>query len=438
MPVEPLPCDSGGGSTPVEVTTCCAPSISSTPLCRPDGTTVLLVVRSGCVECGEAAPDPEAVGWIDAADSLFTAGPPPADVGPCDAGCVDTVCRQRCDDTDGDGEADATYSELWCVRIDGTAELVLTYQDDPGQEYVPVSPVECVYGSQETETAPLCDTAPDGTVTAFLRRYTFLNGTATYEDVALDGQTLHVVAGTVGLCDTADSCAEPTTPAATLGLCLADGTPIAVVVTRDCDGAVTQDGWLNLTTGTWSVGDPPAGTMACGNPRSITTAGTFCDVDPGSGDVLGLVLIEYTYGADGSVDSVRLVDATTGQTYTPQGEVTTCPAGVEQPERDLVQLCDTAADGTITEFVRDYARDENGQITGHTDYTLDGTAYAPTGTVSTCADQGVTCADHVLCDVAAGSGEAATMGAVAGTMVNGLAWPGPWPRARPWRHSRSG
>ncbi|MFF5045684.1 hypothetical protein [[Kitasatospora] papulosa] len=430
MAVEPLPCDSGGGTAPVEVTTCCAPSIASTPLCRPDGTTVLLVVRSGCVECGEAAPEPEAVGWIDAADGLFTAGPPPADVGPCDAGCVDTVCRQRCDDTDGDGEADATYSELWCVRIDGTAELVLTYQDDPAQEYVPVSPVECVYGSQETETVPLCDTAPDGTVTAFLRRYTFLNGTATYEDVALDGQTPHVVAGTVGLCDTADSCAEPTTPAATLGLCLADGTPIAVVVTRDCDGTVTQDGWLNLITGTYAAGGPPVGTMACGNPRSITTAGTFCDVDPGTGDVLGLVLIEYTYGADGSVDSVRLVDAVTGTTYTPAGEVTTCPAGVEQPERDVIQLCDTAPSGEVTEFVRDYVRDEAGAITGHSDYGLDGAPYTPAGAVGRCVQNCHDCTTAVLCDLPDSAATAPVLdpastnndGAHSGVAANGVGW----------------
>ncbi|MEU2487039.1 hypothetical protein ABZ593_20825 [Streptomyces sp. NPDC012617] len=430
MPVEPIPCADGGGSTPVEVVTCCAPSIASTALCLADGTPVLLVVRSGCVECGEAAPDPEVVGWLTPA-GVFTPGAPPADAGACDAGCVDTVCVQRCDDADGDGEADTTYSELWCIRADGTAELVLMYQDDPSTPYAPVAPVECVYGSQDTETVALCDTAPDGTVTPFLRRYLFLNGTGTYEDVELDGQTPHVVAGTVGVCDTADSCAEPTTPAATLGLCLADGTPIAVVVTRDCDGQVTQNGWLNLTTSAWSAGDPPTGTMACGNPRSITTAGTFCDVDPDTGDVLGLVLVEYTYGADGAVTSVRLVDATTGQTYTPQGEVTTCPAGVEQPERDVVQLCDTATDGTMTAFLRDYARDENGQITGHADYTLDGTPYTPAGTVGVCAQPCQDCETLVLCDVDANPPATIAGTAASGTLPNGVGWSVTAPSAFP-------
>lgn len=425
MPVEPIPCAPGGGGEPVDVTTCCAPSIASAPLCLADGTTILAVVRSGCVECGEAAQDPEVVGWLDTAGT-FTPGALPADAGPCDAGCLDTLCRQRCDDTDGDGQADGTYSELYCVRADGTAELVLTYQDDPTVPYTPVSPVECTYGCAESETVTLCDDSGP-----FLRRYSWLAGVGSYEDVDLDGQTPHVVTGTVGACGGDTGCEEQTTPAATLGLCLADGTPIAVVVTRDCSGTVTQDGWLNLTTGTYSAGDPPVGTMACGNPRSITTAGTFCDVDPDTGDVLGLVLIEYTYGPEGDVAAVRLVDATTGQTYTPQGEVTTCPAGVEQPERDLLQLCDTAGDGTVTEFVRDYARDETGQITGHTDYSLDGAPYTPTGTVARCTEQCQDCQTVVLCDVDTTPPATITGTAASGTLPNGVAWTSTGPSAFP-------
>ncbi|MGW3971207.1 hypothetical protein ACWEFD_18145 [Streptomyces ardesiacus] len=427
MPVNPLPCDDGGSTPPVEVTTCCAPSIASAPLCRADGTTVLAVVRSGCVECGQAAEDPAVVGWLDTAGT-FTPGALPADAGPCEAGCVDTICRQLCDDADGDGEADTTYSELWCIRANGAAELVLTYRDDPSVPYVPLAPVECTYGCPEAETVTLCDDSGP-----FLRRYTWLQGVATFEDFALDGQTPHVVTGTVGVCDSTEPCEAQTTPAATLGLCLADGTPIAVVVTRDCDGVVTQDGWINLVTGTYSAGDPPAGTMACGNPRSISTTGTFCDVDPASGDVLGLVLIEYTYGADGAVAAVRLVDATTGQTYTPQGEVTTCPVGVEQPERDLVQLCDVAADGTATAFVRDYARDENGQITGHTDYLLDGAPYTPTGTVGLCPAESAcrNCTSYVLCDTDAASPATVTGTAASGTLPNGVSWTATGPSAFP-------
>lgn len=180
------------------------------------------------------------------------------------------------------------------------------------------------------------------------------------------------------------ACENPTQPVATVGLCLADGTPIAVTVVMDCSGNVTSEGWIDLTTGAYTVGVPPAGAMACGDSRSVEVSGTFCDVDQTTGDVYGLVLIEYQYAADGSIAGVRLVDATSGDTYTPQGEVTTCPAGVEQPEKDLVVLCDTGPDGTVVTFVRDYARDENGTITGFSDYGLDGAPYTPAGSVGVC------------------------------------------------------
>ncbi|MFD3612381.1 hypothetical protein ACFWXA_30805 [Streptomyces atroolivaceus] len=533
MPVEPIPC-ADGGSTPIEVTTCCAPSIASTPLCRADGTTILAVVRSGCVECGETPEDPAVVGWLDTA-GVFTPGTLPADVGPCEAGCVDTVCRQLCDDTDGDGVADATYSELWCIRIDGSAELVLTYQDDPSTPYVPVAPVDCTYGCPETETLQLCD---DGG--PFLRRYTWLNGLATYEDFALDGQTPHVVTGTVrvcaaevsaddcldtvcrmrcddtdadgqadtlynelwciradgtaellltyqddpsvpytpivpvdcefgpvgsealplcddsgpflrrytwsgtvasyedveldgstphvvtgtvGLCplETTTGCAEQTTPAATLGLCLADGTPIAVIVTRDCDGVITQDGWINLTTGTYSTGAPPAGAQGCGDSRAFELAGLLCDLDPVTGDVFAPVLVEYEYNPDGSLASVRLINPGTGTTYVLQGELNVCPAGAATAtaDQDLAVLCDVQADGTSVTFLRDYRRSATtGEITGFTDYGLDGTAYAITGTVGQCSPEEEPCRNTntlLLCDLPTDGTPAPTVTDTSGT-----------------------
>lgn len=205
----------------------------------------------------------------------------------------------------------------------------------------------------------------------------------------------------------ASACESPTQPVATVGLCLADGSPIAATVVRDCAGTVTSEGWIDLTTGVWSAGAPPAGTIACGDSRSIQVSGTFCDIDD-DGQVLGLVLIEYSYAADGSIAGVRLVDAVTGDTYTPQGTVTTCPAGVEQPERDALQLCDINDDesGTVTStpFLRDFARDETGAIVGHSDYTLDGEPYTATGTVGVCPDaEAEPCASTVtllrLCDL---------------------------------------
>ncbi|MET9818328.1 hypothetical protein [Streptomyces sp. NPDC006355] len=386
------------------------------------------MVRSGCAECGQDAGDPAVAGWIDPATGTYTPGPAPADAAPCDAGCVDTVCRTRCDDTDGDGAADATYTELWCIKSDGSAELVLTYQDDPSSPYTPTSPVDCEYGCPETETLTLCDDAGP-----FLRRITWLQGTATYEDVALDGVTPHVVTGTVTTCAaTAEECAERTTPAATLGLCLPDGTPLAVLITRDCDGTTTQDGWLNLTTGTYTAGPPPAGAAACGDARAFELAGLLCDTDPATGDVYGLVLVEYAYNTDGSLASVRLVDPATGATYTLQGELRRCPAdaGAELPEQDLTVLCDVQADGTSVPFVRDYRRDPaTGQITGLTDYTLDGQPYTVTGTVGTCTPDAEPCRNTstvLLCDEPAGAFTAdvplATLpqGPASGTLPNGV------------------
>lgn len=198
------------------------------------------------------------------------------------------------------------------------------------------------------------------------------------------------------------SCAAVADPIATTGLCLSDGTPIAIVVRRSNVLAnVTQDGWVNLTTGAFTAGLPPVGTVACGESRSIQVSGTFCSVDDATGDVLALVLIEYTYGPDGSITSVRLVDATTGTTYVvPAGAtVTTCPTGTEQPDQDLEVLCDVNA-GVATPFIRDYRRDETGAIVSASNYTLGGAAYAPTGTVGLCSS-GRDSESVILCDSAA-------------------------------------
>ncbi|MDX3237218.1 hypothetical protein PV392_16370 [Streptomyces sp. ME03-5709C] len=254
----------------------------------------------------------------------------------------------------------------------------------------------------DVETQLMCDVLPDGTIAATIlvepiydtntgaRVATRITDPATGEE--------YTPAGEIQVCPTSQDCESPTTPVTSVGLCLADGTPIAVTITRDCTGATTSEGWINLTTGAYSAGAPPAGTVACGSSQSIEVSGTFCDIDE-DGEVVGLVLVEYSYDADGAIAAVRLVDAVTGDTYTPAGTVTVCPAGVAQPERDLLQLCDTAGDGTVTAFVRDYARDENGAIVGHSDYGLDGAPYTPAGTVGQCSSNCHDCEQLVLCDV---------------------------------------
>ncbi|MGW1539745.1 hypothetical protein ACWCPM_05620 [Streptomyces sp. NPDC002309] len=223
----------------------------------------------------------------------------------------------RCDDTNGDGEPNVTFTEVWALDpCTGEApELIGTFaEDDYGTPYTPVAPVDCPdatadtpvvlgqicydAGAGETRTAAvlkcqacssptvsyldvetgatvtaptvvpcatqesraqlLCDVAGDGTSTPFLRTYTIApDGTVTTADTTLDGAIPYVPAGTVGACLPVSDCESPTTPTATVGLCLADGTPIAVTVVRDCAGMITSSGWINLLTGAYSAGAPP-------------------------------------------------------------------------------------------------------------------------------------------------------------------------------------
>lgn len=68
--------------------------------------------------------------------------------------------------------------------------------------------------------------------------------------------------------------------------------------------------------------------------------------------------------------------------YAPAGTVGVCPESVTDYE--VIELCDVAADGTATPFLRRLAIAEDGTVTV-TDTTLDGvTAYTAAGTVGQC------------------------------------------------------
>ena len=307
---------------------------------------------------------------------------PVGDVGTCDgAATLGEVCYN-------DGVLPLSQRGFLTRDADGTAHVY----DQNGAEVVPF-PLILICPETSFFEEILCDQGNDGH--QFIRRYignTVDGFSTTLWNFELDGETDYVPVGPVVACSA--SC----DPVTTTGLCLADGTPIGVVTRRDCDtGVLTQDGWINLLTGAFTAGAPPAGTMSCSTSQSVQVSGTFCDVD-GNGDVVGLVLIEYHYGPDGTIESVRLVDATTGATYVPVGTITTCPAGADQPEQDIAVLCDVNA-GVSTPFVRDFRRDENGAVIGFTNYTLVGAPYAPTGTVGVC--QGRDSESVILCDSAA-------------------------------------
>lgn len=181
----------------------------------------------------------------------------------------------------------------------------------------------------------------------------------------------------------------------TVGLCLGDGTPIGII-NRRVAGTIVQDGWVNLLTGTFSVGAPPVGTTACGGALNIQTSDVLCDITTATGDINGLVLIEYHYNPDGSIGSTDIIDATTGASYVPVGTVTVCPTDTGVPDNDMQVLCDRQADGTLIPLIRDYRRDAVGQIDGFSDYTLAGAPYAVTGTVQSCIPRVST--SQVLCD----------------------------------------
>lgn len=343
-------------------------------------------------------------GWLNLATGGFTAGRPPASAKPCNPS------------DNGSGEPATlagVHVEDWCdVDDDGNvlSPVLAKYETDDNGAIVGVeflTPDGQPYEVQGTlgicntdgpadltgrELVRLCDVADDGTITVFVRDYERDSAGAVvgFTDYDIDGQP-YTPSGEVTSCDTAqteEECASPTTPLATTGLCLADGTPIATVATRDCDGVVSTDGWINLLTNTYTAGQPPAGARACGETSAFDVSGVLCDVNE-SGDVLGLVLIEVERGTDGEITGTRLINAADGSEYTLQGELTVCPSGVEQPEKDLIELCDLTDDGegtTATRFLRDYTRDENGAIVGYTDYTLDGQPYTPSGEVASCDD----------------------------------------------------
>ena len=186
-------------------------------------------------------------------------------------------------------------------------------------------------------------------------------------------------------------------PFSTTGLCLGDGTPISVVTRwNHATATYVDDGWINLLTGTFSPGAPPAGTRSCGTPLNIQTSDVLCDITPADNVVHGLVLIQYHYNPDGSIASTDVVSATTGAPYTPVGQVTVCPTDTGRPDNDMQVLCDRQADGSLVSFVRDYQRSAVGQINGFSDYTLAGAAYTVTGTVQSCIPR--VSEIEILCD----------------------------------------
>ena len=289
---------------------------------------------------------------------------------------------------DGDPETGIVHNVITQQVItddEGNPVEIRYFDAATGAPYELVGEVLDCSVSRGPEIQVLCEYRTDGSVVQFIRRYTELdNGEMLVGDSTLDGDQTYDVDPTsaVALCEPTAVCA----PVSVLGMCLADGTPVAVVLGRDCsDGTTSLDGYVDLRSGAFTAGPLPGDAVACGR-GSVQLLGPLCVK---SGDVVtALVAAEYQFGPDGEVTGVRLADTTTGVTYVPgPGETVgacTSPPVVVPPfpdvpaAADVLLLCDD-----VGPFVRDFSR-EDGIVTSVLDYTLDGSPYSPVGVVRMC------------------------------------------------------
>ncbi|BCK66455.1 hypothetical protein Srufu_004080 [Streptomyces libani subsp. rufus] len=124
----------------------------------------------------------------------------------------------------------------------------------------------------------------------------------------------------------------------------------------------------------------------------------LCDV-LADGTVAGVALVEPIYDTTtGNRVGTRTVDPTTGAAYTPQGTLRPCEPETCTASTSTQVLCDIAADGTVTAFVRAATYDCGGELLATLDRTLDGDAYSPTGTVGTCPSPCRSSNTEILCD----------------------------------------
>lgn len=202
MPVEPAVCEPDGGGT---AEGCCSPSITATPLCLPDGTPILLVLRSDCAACGAEPADPQAAGWIDTSTGHYTPGAAPDGAGPCGSDCA-TVSQLRLCDHTPDGECVPFWR--WIVRdCDGQVTTITDTTVDGVTPYTPAGEVidcdDCPCPQECHKVVPLCDYQPDGGSVPFLRHLTYQCETGEAlerRDTTLDGVTPYTPAGEVGEC----------------------------------------------------------------------------------------------------------------------------------------------------------------------------------------------------------------------------------------------
>ncbi|GGZ23321.1 hypothetical protein GCM10010387_15560 [Streptomyces inusitatus] len=167
--------------------------------------------------------------------------------------------------------------------------------------------------------------------------------------------------------------------------CAASVTPFRRCTTYDCNGNPTG------TTDTDLGGAPylvQGEARDCGRTDAEETI--LCDDN-------GPFLRHTRYTEQGAVAEVYDTDLT-GAVYTTVGTVGVCPT--PDVDRAVVVLCDTAAGGAMTPFLRHVLTDETGAVLSTADTALDGTTpYAPTGTVGVCQPKDpAVVGEFILCD----------------------------------------
>ncbi|MFF1834233.1 hypothetical protein ACFVXE_08510 [Streptomyces sp. NPDC058231] len=202
-------CGGGGGTVNVNI-----PADNEIAvLCdvAADGTSVPFLRRYAVDAAGAVTTTDTALDGTTAYTPAGTVGlcdATPAEESPGELPCAKAVIeRCGCDDTDGDGVGDVTYTELWAVDpCNGAApELIGTFQDgDLTQPYTPVAPVDCT-STVDATTPPAPVTVHSGGAnlapstaaalpTAGLQSLTVTTLTGT-TDVVTDSGTVTIPAG---------------------------------------------------------------------------------------------------------------------------------------------------------------------------------------------------------------------------------------------------
>ncbi len=277
------------------------------------------------------------------------------------------------------------FSHTGFMTLDGNGDPVL-YDSDGSVVPQPYALVICPDTAFTTEV--LCDFGNANHT--FVRHYIISPISGQSEalwDFELDGSTLYVPVGPVGVCS----------PAASVDveleiLCdLAGGNAVPFLrsYVRNSAGGIVSFTDNTLTGAPFVPGGPVA---AC---RDVDTeVQVLCDVS-GAG-VSTPFLRRYSYSAAGL--SVGVSDtALDGSAYTPTGTVGSCARPALQDVEVLV-LCDS----TPTRFLRHIRYAPSGVVLSVTNTTLDGTtAFAPVGAVGTCTTPVATdfdVAEEILCD----------------------------------------